>query len=205
LKTLSFIIVIIFISGCAWQDQHDQSLNQSLNMYQNNTFGQVINNNNSGIEGHVRGLVADMAVNMRSIDPSKAIAVTSFVFSNSNYESTNKLGYMLADTFMKELHQFGFITLDFKVTDFIRITPQGDFSLSRDYLDLQGEFTVDYVLVGTMTDYKAGYILQARIVNIKNKKILATGQSFITYKLVNNLAGRSDNRQKIQIMPKVSS
>jgi TolB-like protein len=203
LKTFSFIIFIIVIinSGCAWQDQ---SVSDSPSMFQNNTFNQISNNNTPELDDYVRELVADMAINMKSIEQTNAIAVTSFVFSNSSYESTNNLGHVLADSFMKELHQFGLTTIDFKVTDFIRITPQGDFSLSRDYLDLKDEIPADYVLVGTMTDYNKGYILQARIVNIISKEILATGQTFIPYKIVNMLTDKRD-RQRTEFMTKVSS
>ena len=189
MKTLSFIVfaLVIINSGCTW---HDQSENHSANTYQSNTFRQITNNNAAvDLEDYVRELVADMAINMRSIEENKAIAITSFVFSDSNFENTNNLGHVIADSFMKELHQFGLTTLDFKVTDFIRITPQGDFSLSRDYHDFENGISVDYVLVGTMTDYNKGYILQARIVNIKSKEILGAGQTFIPYKLINKLTG----------------
>jgi TolB-like protein len=145
-----------------------------------------------------------MALNIRSADTLGVIAVTNFVFSGSDFQSTNELGYVLADTFMMELHLLGFETLDFKVTDFIRVTSKGDFSMSRDYLELETETSFKYVLVGKLIDHKNGYIVHARIVDIKSKKVLALGQSFIPRKLVNMLVN-VNSTQSTKAIAKVSS
>ena len=156
-------------------------------MYQSATFTPPAKSLRLELTDYVRELVADMALNMRSIESSGTIGVTNFVFTGSDFQSSNQLGYALADTFMMQLHQLGLETIDFKVTDFIRITAQGDFAMSRDYLELDTDIPVDYVLVGTLTDYKKGYRVHARIVDIKSKKILAAGESFIPKRLVNSL------------------
>jgi TolB-like protein len=179
---------VLMLSGCAViRGDGDHS----AGMYQSATFTPPAKSLTLELEDYVRELVAEMALNMRSLDPSGAIGVTNFVFTRSDFQSTNQLGYAIADTFMMQLHQLGFETLDFKVTDYIRITPQGDFAMSRDYLELNTDTPVDYVLVGTLTDHKKGYRVHARIVDIRSKKILAVGESFIPRKLVNILLSKS--------------
>lgn len=180
------IFLLLILSGCA-SKQEEVIHTSSKGMYQSATFTPLVKNTNLELKDYVRELVAEMALNLHSVESSRAIAVTNFVFTNLDYQSTNELGHALADTFMMELHQFGFKTLDFKVTDFIRITPQGDFAMSRDHLELKSDIPVDYVLVGKITDYKKGYRVLARIVDIKSKNILASGESFIPKKLVNML------------------
>jgi TolB-like protein len=173
-------------------------------MYQSATFRPPSNVMQLELEDYVRELVAEMSLNIRDVESTGAIAVTNFVFSDIDYQSTNQLGYALADTFMMELHRFGFKTLDFKVTDYIRITSQGDFAMSRDYLELEADIPVDYVLVGKITDYKMGYKVLARIVDIKSKAILASGESLIPKKLVNMLISE-EHIQPADFTLKVSS
>ena len=168
----------------------DNNTAHSSGMYQNTTFTAPAKSLTLELSDYVRELVADMALNMRSLDSSGTIAVTNFVFTGSDYQSTNQFGYALADTFMMQMHQLGFETLDHKVTDYIRITDQGDFAMSRDYLELDAGISVEYVLVGTLSDHKKGYMIHARIVDIKSKKIMATGESFIPKKLVNMLLSK---------------
>jgi TolB-like protein len=180
------------------------SHSNSMDMYQSETFTPPSKVKTPELRDYVRDLIAEMASNMRSVESSGAIAVTNFVYTDADYQSTNELGFALADTFMMELHQSGFTTLDFKVTDYIRITPEGDFAMSRDFLELEADIPADYVLVGKITDYKKGYRVLARIVDIKSKNILASGESFIPKKLVNMLMGEK-YMQTTDSVVKVSS
>ena len=183
------IILLLMLSGCANLSDNPA---HSSGMYQSATFTPAVSKPSAlGLEDYVRELVSEMTVNMRSLDSSGAIGVTNFVFTGSDYQSTNQLGYALADSFMLQLHQIGLDTLDYKVTDYIRITAQGDFAMSRDYLELNDNIPIDYVLVGTISDHQKGYIIHARIVDIKSKKILASGESFIPQKLVNMLVSKN--------------
>lgn len=186
-STFCLFLLLTVIGGCASDNHKEMGLSSSKGMYQSATFAAPSKTTPPELRDYVRDLVAEMSLNLRAVDSSKAIAVTNFAFTNLDYDSTNELGHALADTFMMELHQFGFRTLDVKVTDFIRITPQGDFAMSRDYLELKADYPVDYVLVGKITNYKKGYRVLARIVDIKSKDILAAGESFIPKKLVNML------------------
>jgi TolB-like protein len=181
--TICFFSLLI-LSGCS--NKYEKT-SQSEGLFQNASFTHPSNPVSLELKDYVRELVADMALNIRSADTLGVIAVTNFVFSESDFQSTNELGYVLADTFMMELHLLGFETLDFKVTDFIRVTSKGDFAMSRDYLELETEIPFKYILVGKLTDHKNGYLVHARIVDIKSKKVLAFGESFIPRKLVDML------------------
>jgi TolB-like protein len=178
------------LSGCASIGNYiGNNASHTPGMYQSATFTPA-KSLTLELEDYVRELVADMTLNMRSLESSGAIGVTNFVFTGSDYQSSNPFGDALTNTFMMQLHQLGFETLDFKVTDYIRITAQGDFAMSRDYQELDLGIPIDYVLVGTFSDHKKGYKVHARIVDIKSKKILAAGESFIPRKLVNTLLSK---------------
>jgi TolB-like protein len=178
---LNIFIFSILAVGCS-NSQNDPNSGSSL--FQNATFTTSSSRSNQlELQDYVRELVAEMALNMNSVDSTAAIAVTNFVFADSEYNATDDLGFTLSDAFMQELHSFGFTTLDFKVTNFIRITPQGDFALSRDYQELNKDISISYILVGTLTHVQQGYILHARIVDIESKHVLATGKTLIPQKI----------------------
>lgn len=182
---------LLMLSGCTSTGSYlGNNAGYSAGIYQSATFTPPATSLTLKLKDYVRELVADMALNMRSIESSGAIGVTNFVLTGSDFQSTNQLGYVLADTFMMQLHQLGFETLDYKVTEYIRVTAQGDFAMSRDYLELDAGIPADYVLVGTLSDHKKGYIIHARIVDVKSKKIMAAGESFIPKKLVNILLSK---------------
>ena len=132
------------LSGCAgMQKRLSHSTSDSTGMYQSGTFATPSTEMTPELRDYVREMVAKMAPDIRSVESAGAIAVTNFVTTDLDYDSTNGLGYALADTFMAELHRSGFKTLDFKVTDYIRITPHGDFAMSLDYLELKPDIPVE--------------------------------------------------------------
>ena len=85
---------------------------------------------------------------------------------------------------MHEIHQFGLDVVDFKTTDFIRVTPKGDFVFSRDFMELREEQPIEYVLGGTLVHHQGGTLVNARIVSVASKKVLASAQSFVPQHVV---------------------
>jgi TolB-like protein len=136
----------------------------------------------------VRGLMHDVINTMEHVNESTSVAVASFVFLDSDYYQGSLLGNQIAESFLHELNLFGIRVLDYKVTDFIRVTPQGDFALSRDYEELSDNVAAQYVLSGTLTQHRDGVLVHARIVNIASKQVVATAQDLIPSRIVNALS-----------------
>ena len=59
------------------------------------------------------------------------------------------------------------------------MTPDGDFALSRDWQQLSSEQPVDYVLAGTMLRQSAGVLVNARIIGIRSRVVIASAQGFL--------------------------
>jgi len=131
------------------------------------------------INHYVRGIMQDLVGNLQYVNSTTPIAVTSFVFLEGDFEQSGLLGNQIAESFIHEVHKFGIPVIDFKTTDFIRVTEQGDFILSRDFIELTPGLPVKYVVLGTLAPSKGGLIVNARIVGIKSKAVVATAQSFI--------------------------
>lgn len=139
------------------------------------------------INHYVQGMMQDLIANLDQVRPQMVIGVTSFVYLDSAYDETNLLGNQLSESFMHEVHQFGLGVVDFKTTDFIRVTPAGDFVFSRDFTELKEEQPIEFVLGGTLVQHQGGTLVNARLVSVASKQVLATAQGFIPQPVVEAL------------------
>lgn len=144
------------------------------------------------INFYARGLMQDLIANLQYVNTSTPVAVTSFVMLDSDYNESNLLGNQLAESLIHEVHKFGIPVIDFKTTGFIRITEQGDFAFSKDYEDFSGDLPARYIISGTLSKHKDGYIVNARIVGLESKAVVASAQSFIPKEIANALLTSSE-------------
>ena len=145
------------------------------------------------INYYVRGLMHELVGNMQYVNATTPIAVTSFVFLDSDYEQADLVGRQLSESFIHEVHKFGIPVLDFKTTDYVRVSPTGDFILSKDYLELTGELPIKYVVAGTLVKHLAGYMVNARIIGLQSKAVVASAQGFLPASVINSLISSNLN------------
>lgn len=139
------------------------------------------------IGDYVQSMTQDLISNMEYVTDKTAIGVTNFALIDSNLQQTNLLGYQISESFVHELHKFRVPIIDYKATEYIRVTEQGDFFLSRDFLELSRTAPIEYILTGTMTKHQGGYIVNARVLGIKSKAVVATAQALIPFYVVDAL------------------
>ncbi|TMP37050.1 FlgO family outer membrane protein [Pseudoalteromonas rubra] len=136
---------------------------------------------------YVQKLMQDMVSNVKYINDQTPVAVSSFVFLDEDFNHATLLGNQIAESFIHELHNFGVPVIDFKTTDFMRVTKHGDFIFSRDFLELSDELPFKYVLAGTLTHHQGGILVNARIVGMQSKVVVGTAQGFLPQAVVNAL------------------
>jgi TolB-like protein len=158
----------------------------------NNTSyrGQMLTKN---IGDYVQSMAQDLISNMEYMSEKTPVGVTHFALIDSDLQHTNLLGQQLAESFVHELHKFRIPVIDFKATEYIRVTPQGDFLLSRDFLELKNKLPMDYILTGTLTKHQGGYLVNARILGLKSKAVVATAQTLIPFYVVDALLPSEKN------------
>ena len=146
------------------------------------------------INHYVRGIMQDMVENLQYVNDKTPLAVSSFIYLDADYNAGSLLGNQIAESFMHELHTFGVPVIDFKTTDYMRVTPTGDFVFSRDYLELSQQQNFNYVLAGTLVNHQGGVLVNARIVGITSKAVVGSAQGFIPQSVVDALdsTNRSD-------------
>ncbi|WP_240615542.1 FlgO family outer membrane protein [Alteromonas facilis] len=139
------------------------------------------------IGDYVKNMAQDMIGNMQYVSTKTPVAVTHFALLDSNLEETNLLGHQMAESFVHELHNFRIPVIDYKATDYVRVTEHGDFILTRNYLELRNELPMDYVLTGTLTKHQGGYLVNARILALQSKAVVASAQTLIPFYVVDAL------------------
>lgn len=133
------------------------------------------------IGDYVKNMTQDLVSNMDYVNQNTPIGVTHFSLLDSDLQHTNLLGKQMAESFIHEIHKFRIPVIDFKTTDYIRVTEQGDFVLSRDYLELKNSAGVRYVLTGTLAKHQGGYLVNARIIGMESRAVVATAQTLVPF------------------------
>lgn len=73
------------------------------------------------------------------------------------------------------------------------MTPDGDFALTKDFLELEGELPIRYILTGTLLNYKDGVIVNARIIGAESKAVVASAQGEIPNSVAQGIYASQNN------------
>jgi TolB-like protein len=139
-----------------------------------------------------QGMMQDMITNLQYVNSTTPIGVTSFVFLDQLNDATSIVGNQLSESFVHEIHKLGIPVIEYKMTDYIRVTPNGDFALSRDYLELDGDLPIEYILTGTLVEHNDGFLVNTRIIGLLSKAVVGTAQGFIPKSYIKSLRSRTN-------------
>ncbi|CAH0525139.1 FlgO family outer membrane protein [Vibrio hippocampi] len=126
----------------------------------------------------VESLTDELVKSNTSISARTPIAVASFV-DLQNLDATNWLGNSVSEGFIHQFQSRGFKVVDYKTTGSIQVTSQGDFAFSRDWQDLAKEQQIQFVLTGTMLRQDGGVLVNARVVGMQSRIVVASAQGFL--------------------------
>lgn len=143
------------------------------------------------INEYARALVHELMSNHRASEDSGMVGVTDFAYVDTALDQGTVLSNHLSEAIMYDLHKFGVPVLDYKLTDFIRVTPNGDFALSRDFTELSAELPIRFVVTGTMTAHKNGVLVNARLIHIDNKQVISAARTFVPQTVVQAVVSQS--------------
>lgn len=177
-------------SGCALMDKKDADEEHFVSTY-DSTLKQ--HTRMASVQGalykpapvvtvyqYAQSLMHDLVAGLEIIAGTNfTMGVASFVYLDSELQHTDVFGNQLAESLMHEATQFGIAVTDFKMTDSIRITPEGDYVFSRDFLELTQHYPLSVILSGTLARHQGGLLVNARIINVMDKKVLGSAQTFI--------------------------
>ncbi|XOV81294.1 MAG: FlgO family outer membrane protein [Aestuariibacter sp.] len=94
------------------------------------------------------------------------------------------LGHQLEQGMMTELARRGFIAQDYKATNNIIIEDSADRVFSRDVEELNAHHhNIDFYLSGTITETEKGAVVNARIIHVETKDVVAAATRYFPAEL----------------------
>jgi TolB-like protein len=209
MKALLIIFGLTLVVGCARQPEQPSSVvttserSSRLNTAADYQLASVVtspaeNQPMLTANEYSRALVHELMSSQRQMEEGGMVGVTDFAFVDTGLDQGSVLSNHMSEAMIYDLHKFGVPVLDYKATDFIRVTPSGDFALSRDFTELSGELPIRYVVTGTMTAHKQGVLVNARLIHIGTKQVIAAARTFMPQPVVQAIIKRSGN-DKLQL------
>lgn len=140
------------------------------------------------VEYHTYILANELFANLRPARHAR-YAVTGFVpadsmrFNGNHQHPLMMLGHQLEQGMITEATKRGYTTQEFKLTNDIIMSEDNDRVLSRDIEQLSDIERVDYYITGTLVMQQAGAVVNARVINARNKDIVAAATRFFPAEL----------------------
>jgi len=165
-------LLLASISGCA----------NLLSQFSNETSPEP--SNNLGDSAKFTALLADELFMKANADNQYRYAVAGFVpvasmrIDLSQQGPLMLLGHQLEQGLITEAVKRGFIAQDFKASNALILSDNSDRALSRDINHLSELQNIDYYITGTITPQQSGAMVNARIINVRNKDVIAAATRF---------------------------
>ncbi len=129
-------------------------------------------------------LAHDLFRNIRNTELNQPMVVTSFVHLDDTLKKTSKLGNLVSESLIGNMQVYDIQIMDIHLMGGVELTPTGDFAFSRNIDDILYAGDIAYVLSGVIVESERGYTINARIMEMKSKKILSTASTFIPFFVV---------------------
>lgn len=166
------VVVIIMLSGCANMLSPPSAAQKPA--------AQVVLGN---AELYTFRLAQELFSSIQA-DKQYRYAVAGFVPVTTMQSNLNEqgplmlLGHQLEQGLITEAVRRGFTAQDYKATNAIIMSDMSERALSRDLSHLSTLQNVDYYITGTITPQQNGAMVNARIINVRNKDVVAAATSF---------------------------
>ena len=126
------------------------------------------------LQDYAAQLAMELLYNSNRLAVNDLIGVTSFVRLDDSLRNSNVLGNQLSEYFISEIQQLGMPVADFKVKDSVDVTRSGDLVFSRNAAKLARDMRMNHILTGTLIEKPNGTQINARIVALRDKRIVST-------------------------------
>ncbi|APE06349.1 hypothetical protein GTW09_16520 [Alteromonas hispanica] len=135
------------------------------------------------VEYYTYMLANELFADVRAARQSR-YAVVGFVpvdkmeYSPEHQHPLMLLGHQLEQGMMTEATKRGFSTQEFKLSNDIIVSEESDRILTRDIEKLSSIERVDFYITGTMVYQESGAMVNARIIDARNKDVVAAATRF---------------------------
>jgi TolB-like protein len=158
------------------------------------------NNEQLLIHKNVTRLANSLFSSAKNIHLAQSVAVGTFLpihLTNSpNLAKQKFIGLQIQESFITLATQAGLNVVEFKTASAIKIAANADVMLSRNIKELQSDINAQYFLTGTYSEHDNKLIVNARIIELANQKVIAAATDYIAMPSL-------QNKQKITIKDKM--
>ncbi|QFU23522.1 hypothetical protein FM038_015975 [Shewanella eurypsychrophilus] len=183
MRNVLFLSSIFLLSACAQSENSDMDLLANGNQLPASSAINLISEQ----------IVSELVEQNDELEATQPLLVATPVLLAS-FNKTNAVGLQLQQGLIAALHARQFNLVDINVGDNIRVTPEGDFLLTRDWKQLPSGIAVEHVVVSTMSMNSKGVVVNSRIVNITNHRVVSASQGTFS---VNDLPGYLKHSEKV--------
>ncbi|MFT7005713.1 MAG: TolB-like protein [Colwellia sp.] len=132
-------------------------------------------------------LANQLYLNITSNNQSANIAVGTFtdlttLQGSQEFITLKTLGLQLEEGLMTESVQRGFKVIDYRLRENLMVTKDANLMLSRELKFINEHQNINYFLTGTIALRNENILVNARLVNVKSKEIVAAATSRLTTK-----------------------
>jgi hypothetical protein len=136
------------------------------------------------VELAVTSITQQLAHNVHFNVAGKRIISTTFVWSDTLTTSTKNqdmghLGTLLQESISTNLTKAGANVIETKSANALYLTPTSELILSRVGEKIASNTMADYVLTGVMTPSEYGTIVNAKLINLHDKQVVAAARQVI--------------------------
>jgi len=198
MKLPSYAIILVpllFLSACSSSNDSSNNSHHALNKK-----GTQSAHNDLLIHQNVTSLANNLFSNAKHIKLSQSVAVGTFLpihlKSSPNLAEQHYVGLQIQESFITLATQAGLNVVEYKTASAIKVTSDADVMLSRDTQELTATVEAQYFLTGTYSEHDNKLIVNARIIEIAEKKVIAAATGYIPMPSLND-------RQNITIKNKM--
>jgi len=131
------------------------------------------------LNDYTQQMAMDLKKDLQNIHMKGPIAVASFVYHDKTLRQTNQVGNDISEFFINDLQKLGIPVSEHNLAEYFERTDKGDFVLSRQQTEILENSDAAYVLTGTMMKVGHGLMINARIIDLDNKHIVATSSKVL--------------------------
>ncbi|MFC3094939.1 hypothetical protein DRW07_17490 [Alteromonas sediminis] len=106
------------------------------------------------------------------------VPIPTHKFDADNNHPLQLLGHQIREGMITEATKRGFTAQEFLISSDIKLTAVDDRVLSRSVDELSNVQRVDYYITGTILHQQEGAVVNARIVHVRNKEVVAAATRF---------------------------
>ena len=139
------------------------------------------------LRSYARLLTDQLMASGAHVRSGERVLITTPAWLHSDLQDADLIALQIQESLMAEVHRAQLQVVEFKLTEAVRVTAQGDFPLSRNYRELRGTYGANYVLAATVVQRRDGVTVNARLIEFTNQRVAATAEVTIPQGLIDKL------------------